>query len=695
MLTRHHPNRGLVSLWVCLAVTALAQIPASSQQGLRLDARLSRPVTVIEPSIPLADLLKKLTSETGVGLRVDDAWREVRVAVLVRNRPLQELMTALQSAFPPLHWATVKYPNQPPIYKLRYEPQERAPAPRDLGASFARVRSIAKLIKQLLSQPQPPVLNTLMDSLPDGVDAQEWRIAIHLYQSSLPTYITGAEALLGRPNPQSGFYQVALQALTQLDESDWQQLAKRSSWATRITEHPRLGITTLALWQTAELEFHNSCTDTKEKSSQLTKVDDLLIHFWFDEDGNFYCGLMPLSYHGGEWRAAGKHEFACLVPAPVQATRPWKAAVPNLPAFEKPLPPTPEYIRQHATWYNALGCLLLEVADAAQLSLVAPIFPFYAAGTSEANCFANATAQMSDILNFRVPSTDLPKLCRSTGLAFALQGDWLIATHADLEQAREDDIPDSLLKQLFPTEWLKREAWLLQVGQQLVTPSRRALPMLRLMMNYQGAYTDVPDLAQQRYELPVSRDASYYWMAAESKRLYSYPSTGLPIIQTELADDRFFYRYVWEFFLLLSPDQRRRALSGGLIEWNQMNPDQRRAFYAVVQRHPLTLLSPEPPLSVSFSIRFSSQPIEYLVPPDTVVEHLCLSDNPFRRYLQAYWAQSWNGAETTTQRILHQEEVWELRFVWGASEVRYTIRRIGLWDWLQSLCKQRQPREQP
>jgi hypothetical protein len=691
----HHEYRrqmsrtpAILAIWFMLIASAPAI--AEGLQQADTDARLERRITVFEPAVPLGELFKRLTREAGVVLRVDDSWQEVRVAVLTRDRPLRELMTAIAAAFPPLQWTTLQYPNQPPTYTLRYRPLSKPSAPAARAPKVARVRRVVDLVRPLLQQSPPP--DSLEQNPPTSVDPKEWRTALSLYRSIYPTYIGEIEALVGLPNRYRSAYLVALHTLIHLRDSEWRLLEEHSQLVVRTAEGSYGNVDLLALWKGAESEYRNLSASPREAGeSSVASVEDLLIRFWFDRDGNFQFGLIPLARQGTQWIAAGSYESFILVEAE-RVERPWDAEVPTLAAFEKPLPTTPEMVLSRANWYNTLGCLLLEIALATERSLVAPIFPFYAAGSGERNRLLNAAAQHSDILRFRVPAADLPKLCRSTGLRFTLQDNWLIGAHADLEGARADDISDSVLQQLFPDESPKDTAWFLQVGQQMAKPPARALPMLRVLIAHERDYSDddfpapPPNSLERRYELPTARDVSAFWRCGERTAFYFERPEGRQVAQNWYGDEPF-YRRVWEFFFALSPGERARVLAGEPLFWGQMRPSQQRAFLEVVREHPLAWLASTLPETASFSVHWRRAPVRYPAPSAAALEAICASVNPVARYLQLYWAALGRSDAAPDKDTTQTETVLELRFAWGTGEVRYSIRRIGIWDWLQALCK--------
>lgn len=686
--------------WGCITGLMLALGSVCFGQPQSMDARLNHKVTVVEPAIPLAELFQRLSQQTKVRLQIDNAWREVRAAVLVRERPLHEVMSALQDAFPPLVWEKVEEPDQPSRYRLKYKPSDRLPEqPTGSGTALSRIRRILGLVWQIESR-APSDWNTLVNAPPEGVEPQEWRLAVSLYQRSLPTFTPRSgisedeDPMAGLPNFESAFFRVVLQALKQLDDAAWLQLKEQSSWFARATEHPRLGKALVELYQTANLEYYNTSAGTLfEGRSPPPAVGDLFLRFWLDEDGNFYAAVLPLAFSGGEWRAVGSPERRAIISlASDYGRRPWKPQVPQTARFEKPLPPTPAFIHQRANWYNALGCLLLEIAEATGLSLVAPIFPFYTAGKGEASRLANAVIQQSDIYRFRLPAADLPRLSSSTGLMFHLREDWLIATHADLEQARRDDIPDTLLEKLFPAQRITGTAWLLQIARQHAQISPRALAAIRAMREERNSIeSPVPNAPERRYEIASRNDLNSYWAFAKRVTLVSYPPAGAPPLET-ITYHASAEKEIWDFMASLSQAQLAHALTGEPLFWSQLSARQQQLFRKIAEEHPLAWLSPEPTALTLFSVQRRQVPIEYAIPPLPFQEAICMSENPAVRYVRHYWEQGW-AASHQVGREKHSEEVWELRFVWGSCEVRYAVRRVALGEWLSTLCEKTESRK--
>ena len=146
---------------------------------------------------------------------------------------------------------------------------------------------------------------------------------------------------------------------------------------------------------------------------------------------------------------------------------------------------------------------------------------------------------------------------------------------------------------------------------------------------------------------------------------------------------------MWEFFFALSPAEWARLLAGEPLFWGQMRPSQQRAFLEVVREHPLAWLASTLPETASFSVHWRRAPVRYPAPSATALEVICASVNPVACYLQLYWAALWRSDDGESDgHTPPPEAVLEMRFAWSAGEVRYSIRRIGIWDWLQALCRQ-------
>src|ERR1022692_1096314 len=81
----------LFAAFVCVATQSLDPIAQ--------DARLASKVTIEVPIITLGDVAKRLSTETGVSLKVDDGIQDRKATLFVRDRSAQETMAALADTF--------------------------------------------------------------------------------------------------------------------------------------------------------------------------------------------------------------------------------------------------------------------------------------------------------------------------------------------------------------------------------------------------------------------------------------------------------------------------------------------------------------------------------------------------------------------------------------------------------------------
>ena len=82
-----------------MILAALLQLASQSNDPIVQDARLASMVTIEVPIITLGDVAKRLSTETGVSLKVDDGIQDRKATLFVRGRSAQETMAALADTF--------------------------------------------------------------------------------------------------------------------------------------------------------------------------------------------------------------------------------------------------------------------------------------------------------------------------------------------------------------------------------------------------------------------------------------------------------------------------------------------------------------------------------------------------------------------------------------------------------------------
>jgi hypothetical protein len=149
--------------WIALLVCIIAGFSraGAAQQGDPLhdyrlpqfstDARLRQPVTCTALGTPIANLLQRLSGQTGVSLRASQRTAQWRTVVRVDNLPLAELMASLAAAFD-LSWRVLPgKEGQPPAYEIYQTP---AQAQRERESFERRVQILERVLPQALAEAQ-------------------------------------------------------------------------------------------------------------------------------------------------------------------------------------------------------------------------------------------------------------------------------------------------------------------------------------------------------------------------------------------------------------------------------------------------------------------------------------------------------------------------------------------------------------
>ena len=133
----------------------------SSQEAIEpaRDPRLKQSVSLFEPAIPLGQLLERLTQHHKVVLIVASDWSKVRVAVAVQERPLWELLVAIERVFEPLRWRRVDLRGEKPRYKLEVRGMALQASASKQGIRFWRetARHLRTLLARTASGQKPDI----------------------------------------------------------------------------------------------------------------------------------------------------------------------------------------------------------------------------------------------------------------------------------------------------------------------------------------------------------------------------------------------------------------------------------------------------------------------------------------------------------------------------------------------------------
>ncbi len=194
-----------------LAFTALVML--ASAQGIKDDARLSKPVTAKFHSMTMHDLLAKLGRQAGIELTADASIKDRMVYVSPRGKPLADLLEKIAQTFDLTWYRTVDG------YKLRRS-KEQADQLEAERAKMRRINSkkfVEGVKKELASR---RTLAALTDS------EREEQIAELKKMPEGQRARTDDETLWAAQEIALPDARFALQIMTSLSDRDWERLAK-------------------------------------------------------------------------------------------------------------------------------------------------------------------------------------------------------------------------------------------------------------------------------------------------------------------------------------------------------------------------------------------------------------------------------------------------------------------------------------
>ncbi|MFN3691109.1 MAG: hypothetical protein ACK4UU_09320, partial [Fimbriimonadales bacterium] len=140
------------------ALTCWATVCAWTQQTIldpEQDSRLERRVSVRLVAEPLFEVIRALSEQSGVVMTVAQPIAEYRATVVVKDRPLHEVMTRLQQAFD-FRWE--RNGNPPDEFRYRfYQPDAQREAERRAYAALRerwklRLRNFIERHRELLAE---------------------------------------------------------------------------------------------------------------------------------------------------------------------------------------------------------------------------------------------------------------------------------------------------------------------------------------------------------------------------------------------------------------------------------------------------------------------------------------------------------------------------------------------------------------
>ncbi|MEN3001661.1 MAG: DUF4974 domain-containing protein [Armatimonadota bacterium] len=459
----------LVLLNLCLL--GWAQTPPSKAIDPEVDTRLSKRVSMRMAAEPLRKVVAELQRHTGIRLSVAPEIAEYRACLLVKERPLHEVMQKLQQAFG-FHWKVEG--DSPESYRYQfYQPAAERAAERRL---FEQIRwgNVERLRRYIEKHRQAFKAGKLTDLVRKEREAHQ-----RLRTMPPPTTPPTEDQLRTQQesNPFSvspiGVEQVTLAyMLLQLGEQGFKRLKEglpivgsSKDPQTRRLIPPDLP-QAMALQERERLkaiqelnpdspylaEIHQSSRQRIERMEQAAEVS-----VWFQLDPETLSGEFQITLRDKQGQVittstdtigfhfSGLYDEQAILYT-VRSDNPMPP-LPDHPAFTKELAP---FKPEQGRWWHWQALRLLRAAEESEVLLVAEFYPLSHIFPIEAAPFFNTWA-------------DLLRWWYLQLYDWRYDSGWLIFSHAQRALARGTDVPEALL-----------EAWIRQPSYDLETYARMA-----------------------------------------------------------------------------------------------------------------------------------------------------------------------------------------------------------------------------
>lgn len=648
--------------WLAFALAGFAQSDGTGALDPAKDDRLNQRVHLRFASVPLTDLLLRISQRTGIRLEADRPVREYRACLYAPDRPLHEALTMLAHAFG-YAWRRIEEPQKPPRYLL-YDPN---PPQNKISTDAAKrtVETLRQLLPEVCEYLKTPVAQRMEALYRYAVEeggrppqfeneeqAQAWsRRVIKLFAGTTP-YSVGA-----------------WHALCQFTERDWQRLqrgerillsSKRTphlqnaltDWTFIAAEQARINYERLS--RQADDQWHQEWQLAQEK---FPKADELRVSLRLDPaTGKLYAAtvvfaegenIVPYSMNnrGADWEITPPTDFVRRRPV---APPPW--SLPDHPAFKKSLPtfkePGPE-----DDWFSWLGELLTQAAEASQLLLAAEVYPLL---TDSSQLY-----QWGEYFPKQYTWQTIAELLREWGYRLVLkEGGWVVVSSDLREATRAYDIPQPTL-----ARWLykpnRRGVLTLDECAEIVSLSPRQID--NLYMYVQSYYYRMERL------LP--------WFEEAKLSNVSYLCGGLPYAQGTMVHlsaplrDREEY-LIMRLYARLSPAQRALLRRGAPIAFTSLDTESQELFLAAFAGGSLLLFDdywlPEAALrerAQTATLQLSST---LRTNPGIVVPDALKKRNDRNELIQ--WLQTPENRQKYWQLAAVRKRVWLFTLRWGDKE---------------------------
>jgi hypothetical protein len=213
-------------LWLTLLFGLLWFGPAAhseSDQDLQRfgDERLVRVTSFASPPTPLGELLQKLSRQTGITLRAERTIAEHRAILVVREKPVYEILEKLAEAFS-YRWRRAETKSGLPEYMLFQPAQDRIRQAEEVAELRQRCRSIlAGALHILREQPvDDPV--AARARLREAIQSEDNRSSRSF--SNRDDLVSYLQQQLARDSVLSSLSWGAMSALAHLSAQEWQRL---------------------------------------------------------------------------------------------------------------------------------------------------------------------------------------------------------------------------------------------------------------------------------------------------------------------------------------------------------------------------------------------------------------------------------------------------------------------------------------
>ncbi len=643
---------GALLIIVLLVSGAIAQEKAIDPDK---DQRLKQKVSLRVPSIPLHNLMRQLSTTTGVSLRADDTIREHRLVIYAPDQPLHLVMTHIAQAFG-YQWKRIDYEDGPPTYRLVDPEPQRAKQP---DWEWLRKEFVPRVCQEF----QKPIearlerLSRLKQS-PNDVDLDDIDGVLAFTMSverNFPAY--RALCLLddrGWARLQNGemlFFNTRDGSFPTEATHEWKTLVERELTSIDFakagfegeSEALRRGLEATIQWVQSAVEMRVWLWYDPHQKELLGWYSV------FDSDGRNVRDFVAVWNNSNHYEPILSQRFSLKEETPKSRAN---VSFPTHPAYDRKLeryrPPN-----LHSDWFSWLGELMIQMAEVSNICLVSEYYPL--------DVLTMGVEGEQSLTDRPISWSLLYEILRKNWYHASLsESGWLVVSHRMRNPARLEDIPQATVERWFYKPNYRGILTLEDYAELSNRDTSRLYTLYLFLTRYIEAY----DIPSEDYFI-LDTDYLHGGVLFAQSSLATLSQSSQPYCELEQDDlnKLLEVRHALNLYASLTPTQRAILRRGGEIAFNELNYTQQVSFLrAVSDGNIVTLNELWHPIEQrqqvfqTARLRLVSRTCErdgYRLRPSERERIKTIKD----------WLENRATIETESVRVRHR--VWRFEFLWN------------------------------